>query len=127
MLERPVEVAAALDQTAGVPLSGEWNFNWSVTQAACPDGQTVDFATENPRTSIRVEDIGDSFVMLLTRYNRDENGVYRTVFTDANGNVHTYSVQVSALDRLSGSAQIDYLFGCSLTVPFELRLVSAAS
>ena len=127
LLDRPVDVADALDQTAGVPLSGDWNFNWSVTQATCADGQTVDFATENPRTSIRVDDGGDSFVMLLTRYSRDETGAYRTVFTDASGNVHTYTVQVSSLDRLSGSAQIDYLFGCSLTVPFELRLVSAAS
>ncbi len=127
LLDRPVEVADPLNQTVGVPLSGDWNFNWLVNQAECPDGQVVDFATENPRTSIRVDESGDSFVMLLTRYNRDASGIYRTVFTDASGNVHTYSLQVSALDRLNGSAQIDYLFGCSLTVPFELRLVNAAN
>ena len=126
LLERPVTVAEPFS-SAGRPVSGDWNFFWLVEQATCPDGQVVTFTTENPLTSLRVEDDGSSFTMLLTRYTRDESGAYRTVFTDASGNIHHYTVRAAAIDRLTGDAQIDYLFGCTLNVPFELRLVNAAS
>ncbi|MBZ0292194.1 MAG: SH3 domain-containing protein [Anaerolineae bacterium] len=126
MLSRPVEVPEPVSQATNAPVSGEWNFNWLVQEAECPDGQVVTFSTENPLTTIQVDASGTSFNMLLTRYTRDVSGVYRTVFTDVNGNLHTYSVTFAAIDRLSGQAQIDYVFGCSLTVPFELRLIRPA-
>jgi hypothetical protein len=126
LLARPVQIAEPLSQPVGVPVSGEWNFFWLVSQDVCPDGRAVAFETENPHATVRVDESGESFVMLLTRYIRDESGVYRTIFTDASGNIHTYSVRATALDRMAGEAQIEYLFGCTLTVPFEMRLVSAA-
>lgn len=125
LLSQPVEVAPPASQV-NAPLPGEWNFNWLVQEAECPDGRVVTFSTENPLTTIQMDEAGDSFNMLLTRYTRDASGVYRAIFTDVNGNLHTYSVTFAAVDRLSGQAQIDYVFGCSLTVPFELRLIRPA-
>lgn len=126
LLERPVDIAEPLDRPTNVPLSGEWSFAWGIEQQACPNGQTISFANDAPQTTLNVAEDGSSITMLLTRYNENSPGVYSTVFTDAVGNLHRHTLTVQSYDRIAGEANIEYLFGCTLNVPFSLSLVAAS-
>jgi hypothetical protein len=125
LLERPVEIAQPLDTPTNIPLSGEWLFRWNVEQQECPNGQSISFANQSPQTTLTVAGDGSSITMLLIRFNRSTAGVYNTLFTDASGNVHRYTLNVQNYDRINGIANIEYLSGCTLNVPFTLALVTA--
>lgn len=127
LLNRPVEIPAPLAVQPGVPLGGDWNFLWNVTQADC-GGQVVAYTNEFPGTSIVVEGEGESFTMLLTRFVRQSEGQYAATFPDNAGNQHKYSVTVSSFDKMAGQAEIfDPLQGCTMIVPFTLTLNSPIS
>lgn len=126
LLNRQVEIPPPLAVQPGVPLTGNWNFFWSVTEADC-GGQTVPFVNESPGTNVVVDEGGESFTMLLARFVRQSQGVYATTFPDSFGNQHKYTVTVTSYDRMAGQAEIfDPLQGCTMTVPFTLTLDNPA-
>lgn len=124
LLPRPVEIPQAASLRNDVPLGGVWNFFWSAPSAPC-GSETIEFAVDQPATNITVENDGESFVMLLTRYNRVSQGQYATVFEDATGYLHRYTIIVNAYDRMTGDAHMEHpMFGCQANVSFTLSLVS---
>lgn len=127
LLDRPVEIPTPKVLAAGVPAEGDWRFIWGVSQMLCPDGTAINFEGGgiNP---VYVENDGETLVLPTGRLTRTATGVYGQVYTDGNGNLHRDTVQVTSLDRMVGEAQIDFVaLNCSLTVPFEMRLVGAFS
>lgn len=124
LLPQQVEVPAPLDIAAGMPSNGQWSFSWGVNSATCPDGQTIEFTSDSTTSTLTVAEDGSSFNLLLTPYVRGEDGVFTAVYADASGNLHRHTLTTISYDRISGQAEVDFIqYGCTVTVPFLLRLV----
>jgi len=125
LLERPVDVPPPLDIQSGVPITGNWSFGWGVDELQCANGRTVAFETVVVDTLITVQNEGAVVVMLGIPYTRTQSGVYSAVFSDSQGNLHRSTLNVISPDRIIGSADIEFIgLDCTLTVPFQLALVS---
>jgi hypothetical protein len=125
LLDRPVEVAPPLSIQSGVPIVGNWSFGWGVDEMQCANGRAVAFETAVVDTLITVQNEGTEVVMLGIPYSRTQSGVYSAVFSDSQGNLHRSTLNVISPDRIIGSADIEFIgLDCTLTVPFQLSLVS---
>lgn len=128
LLQIPVTVPPPLDNPAGAPLPGTWHFAWGVDELTCDNGEVVKFRVDDPAISIAIAADGSSITTSQALYNRVETGVYEGIFLDTTGNTHRYTLTVTALDRIEGQAQINYIdVGCTLNVPFNIRLVQPAA
>jgi hypothetical protein len=119
-----VEIPAPFNLGAGVPLEGNWRFSWGVNSLICPDGTVVPFESVGGLCSISIGDEGESLIW-DGHYTRSSAGVYTRVFVDGEGNLHQDTLNVVAIDRISGEKVVDFAdIVCTLTVPFQLQLVS---
>jgi hypothetical protein len=124
LLPNQVEIPAPLNLGAGVPLEGNWRFSWGVNSLTCPDGTVVPFESVGGLSAISIEDEGESLIW-NGQYTRSSAGVYMRVFVDGEGNLHQDTLNVVAIDRISGEKVVDFAdIVCTLTVPFQLQLVS---
>ncbi len=124
LLDRPVEIPEPLEMPPGVPVEGEWRFSWGSQTVICPNGTNVDFVTEQPTTNVEVVDNGAALILLGSRFNQVDVGAYRAIFADSSGSLHNYALDVSSIDRMAGTAAIDYVTeSCQITVPFQMDLV----
>lgn len=127
LLDTPVEIPAPLDLPPGTPIAGNWTFRWGVTEQTCPDGQTIPFESSGIPFPITVGAQGETLQWGGGTYTRIETGVYSRSYVDTNGNLYQDTLNVIALDRMSGESVIDLAATlCTLTVPFNLQLVSGS-
>ncbi len=124
LLPQQIEIPPPLNVPAGFPVNGQWSFSWSINSATCPNGQTIEFTSNATTSTLTVAEDGSGFNLLLTPYNRTEDGTFTAVYTDASANLHRHTLTALSFDRFSGQAEIDFIqYGCTVTVPFILRLV----
>lgn len=123
LLDNPVDIPTPFDPSAGVPLSGDWRYQWGVASLTCPDGTEVPFVSDNTPATITVQDEGLQLSGVF--YQARGNGIYRTTYTDGNGNLHQDTLTVQSLDFINGEKVLDLVSPvCTLTVPFSLSLIS---
>jgi len=123
LLDDPVTVAEPLVITSGVPLSGDWLFQWGVASQTCPDGTVVPFESVGIPGRLDVDD--GRFTWGGIPYRAIAPDVYAASYTDASGNLHRDTLTVSGFDYMIGEKLLDLTTPvCTLTVPFTLRLVA---
>lgn len=127
LLGRGVEVMTPRQPGPGEPLDGNWTFNWNVSTLSCPDGTVVEFGSTGQPGTLVLRDQAIEWGGI--RYDQVSQGVYEASFVDPDGSLHRVTLQVTAPDRISGEDTIDYVepAGCTLTVPFSIRLDSPVS
>ncbi len=124
VLPEQVEVAPPLEIIEGQPISGNWQFTWSVEEQTCPNGQIIPFDTLGVNNPIRME--GNTLIRGGVPYTFDGSNFVGS-YNDPQGNLFQVALTVEAPDRMTGQAIIDFAaITCTLTVPFTLTLVNAA-
>jgi hypothetical protein len=123
LLERPITIAEPLAITPGTPASGSWLFAWGVDSLTCPDGTIVPFRSSGVPGQLLVNQDG-SILNWGGDFGRIGDGVYARSYIDAEGNLYQDTLNVVAVDAISGTSQIEFSERvCSLTVPFTLTFV----
>lgn len=123
LLDNPVEIPTPFEPNSGQPVSGDWAFQWGVSELTCPDGTTVPFVSDGTPATITLQDQG--LLLSGTPYTAQGSGIYRGTYTDANGNLHQDTLRVVSHDRIEGEKVLDLVSPvCTLNVPFSLSLMS---
>jgi hypothetical protein len=123
LLDTAVSIPEPLSVQDGVPLPGQWLFEWGVESLTCPDGTVFPFESSGQPGIIEPQD--ESLIWSGQRYNQASQGVYTGSYVDGNGNLHRDTLRVIAGDRMEGEQIVDLVSPvCTLTAPFTLQLVS---
>jgi hypothetical protein len=123
LLERPITIPEPLAVVPGVPAAGSWQFAWGVDSLTCPDGTIVPFRSSGVPGQLLVSADG-SILNWGGDFGRIAEGVYTRSYIDAEGNLYQDTLNIAAVDAISGTSQIEFSERvCSLTVPFALTFV----
>ena len=122
LLDNEVTIPEPAIIQAGVPIEGQWAFNWGVELLSCPDGTEVPFTSTGGASPIIVQ--AEGIAWNTTTYTQTATGVYIATYADGNSNLHQDTLQVISPDFIQGEKVLDLVSPiCTLNVPFTLTLV----
>ena len=126
LLNRSIAVSPPRQQSAGLPIAGDWGFTWDDEALTCPDGTVVPFTTTGGVSFVQAD--SESLFWNATSYQQTAPGIYRGSYTDGDGNLHQDTLQVVAADRIVGEKVLDLINPtCTLNVGFRLQLTTPAN